>query len=620
VAQLVFMDGARMGSAIVLQPLTTLGRHPDNGVVLDHPSVLERHALIARKNGVWTLERVGAARVAVNGLEDAERALAHGDVLSLGDVTLLFQEESHEPPPAAPASLEDDTSVITRKPHVERAEEAITIIRRGRKAKEHLETLYKIGADLNASLRLSDLTQSLFTHLSEAFKPDRSFLLLSDDSGRLVVRDERIKENASAQRSNKLSKTILTEAVGRRESIRVENALSDPRYADGDSIRQLRIQSALCAPLLKGQRVLGALLMDIVTPRAPWNDDDLQLIDAIAAQTATAVETLQQLEREVRFGRLLLRLGESGRALSSTLAPDVVLKEAVAHASRVFECGRASLLLADPSRSFLTIAASNCVDPRIWPDVRIRPGEGFAGRVFQEGKAWLGREAAEGRRGYATSSFVVSPLFGPDGKPMGVLSVTDKTNKSPFTERDQELLDIFAAQVGIALTNARLYERATTDAMTRLCNRANFDQRLDEAVATSAGRPLALIMCDLDHFKSKNDTYGHPAGDRILREAAAILKARVGERGLPGRYGGEEFIVLLPGLDAPRAREIAEEIRHGVEDFVFNSSDQPVRCTMSLGVADLRPGDGPGALVKRADAALYTAKHGGRNRVETATS
>jgi diguanylate cyclase (GGDEF)-like protein len=154
--------------------------------------------------------------------------------------------------------------------------------------------------------------------------------------------------------------------------------------------------------------------------------------------------------------------------------------------------------------------------------------------------------------------------------------------------------------------------------MTRLCNRANFDQRLDEAVATSSGRALALIMCDLDHFKSKNDTYGHPAGDRILREAAAILKARVGDRGLPGRYGGEEFIVLLPGLDAPRAREIAEEIRHGIEDFVFNSSDQPVRCTMSLGVADLRPGDGPGALVKRADAALYKAKHGGRNRVETA--
>jgi len=617
VAQLVFMDGARMGSALVLQTPTTLGGHADNGVVLRHPSVLERHARILRKDGVWTLERVHpAARVAVNGKEIAEQALANGDVLSIGDLTLLFNNDEQET--RGPASVDDDTSVVARKPHVQSADEAVTAIRKGRRAKEHLETLYKIGADLNSTLRLSDLSQALFSHLHEAFKPDRSFLLLNDESGRLVVRDERIKESASAQRSNKLSKTILAEAVGRRESIRVENALSDPRYAEGESIRQLRIQSALCAPLVKGERVLGALLMDIVTPRAPWNDEDLQLVDAIAAQTATAVETLQQLEREVRFGRLLLRLGESGRALSSTLAPDVVLKEAVAHAARVFECGRASLLLADPAREVLTIAASNCVDPKIWPDVRLRPSEGFAGRVFQEGKALLGQEAADGGRGYATSSFVVTPIFGPDGRPMGVLSVTDKTSRAPFVARDQDLLDIFAAQVGIALTNARLYERATTDALTRLCNRANFDQRLDEAVAAAAGKALGLIMCDLDHFKSKNDTYGHPAGDRILREAAAILKARVGDRGLAGRYGGEEFIVLLPGLDAPRAREVAEEIRRGIEDFVFNSSEQPVRCTMSLGVADLRAGDGPGALVKRADAALYAAKHGGRNRVELA--
>ncbi|HEX7898559.1 MAG TPA: diguanylate cyclase [Planctomycetota bacterium] len=617
-AQLVFMDGSQMGSGVVLQSRTTLGRHADNGIPLDHPSVLARHAQVVRKGGIWTIERVTPmARVAVNGKEVAEQALAHGDVLSLGDMTLLFSDEQ---PETTVTSLEHDhTSVITRKPHVERAEDAVTNIRRGRRAKEHLETLYKVGADINATLRLSDLSQSLFTHLTEAFKPDRSFLLLCDAAGRLVVRDERMTE-ASRQGSNKLSKTILAEAVGRREAIRVENALNDPRYSDGESIRKMHIQSALCAPLVKGSRVLGALLMDIVTPRAPWNDEDLQLIDAIAAQTATAVETLQQLEREVQFGRLLMRLGESARKLTSSLSADIVLKEAVEQACLIFECARASVLLADPKGTHLSIAASNCIDPKIWPGVRILPGEGFAGKAFQDGRPILVHDATNGERSYETSSFVVTPLFGGDAKPIGVLTVTDKRDRAPFSERDQELLDIFASQVGIALTNARLYERATTDALTRLCNRANFDIRLDEAVAVhhASKQPLSLIMCDLDHFKSKNDTYGHQAGDHILTEAAAILKSKVGTKGLAGRYGGEEFIVFLPGLLPARAKEIAEEVRRGIEEFVFNTADQPVRCTMSLGISGLQPGEGPGGLIKRADAVLYTAKHGGRNRVEVA--
>src|SRR5687767_9091038 len=137
------MDGAQMGSALVLQNRTTLGRHAENGITLDHPSVLARHAQVVRKGGVWTVERVTPmARVAVNGKEVAEQALSHGDILSLGDMTLLFSDEK---PETTVTSLEENpTSVVTRKPHVERAEDAVTNIRRGRRAKEHLETLYKV--------------------------------------------------------------------------------------------------------------------------------------------------------------------------------------------------------------------------------------------------------------------------------------------------------------------------------------------------------------------------------------------------------------------------------------------------------------------------------------------
>lgn len=198
--------------------------------------------------------------------------------------------------------------------------------------------------------------------------------------------------------------------------------------------------------------------------------------------------------------------------------------------------------------------------------------------------------------------------------------MTDKLNKGLFTPRDEELLRIFGSQVGIALSNARLYERATTDALTRLSNRHHFDHQLDEAVAVfgASGKPMSVFMCDIDHFKQKNDAYGHPVGDRILVEASTLLKTRVGAAGLVGRYGGEEFIVMLPGIPAAAARDIAEDARRAIEEFSFNAPDEPIRCTISMGVAGLRPQEGPGSLIKRADAALYAAKHGGRNKVEVA--
>ena len=623
-AQLVFIDGRNMGSSLMLQDRTSIGRLPENGVPLPHPSVSDRHAVIVRTEGGWKIARNSpASRVTVNGKEVTDQILRHGDVVTFGQMTLVFNDEASAPPPPPSATaLEDPARFVYRKRHVEKADEAVQTIRKSRKATEHLETLYRVGADLNAVIRLSDLSDRLLTHVVAAFKADRCFLLLSDARGRLEVRSERINEASRQKGSVKLSRTILAEAVDHKEAIRVEDALADPRIADVDSIKQMQIQSALCAPMVKGDRIIGALLLDTVSVKRLWSDDDLHLLDAIAAQAATAIETLQHLEREVHFGRVLMRLGDSARKLTSTLSADTVVHEAVTQACAIFECTKASVMLADGGGD-LTVAASNCIARDVWPGVKIPPGQGFAGRVFQEGRSLLVSDApatTAQQRGYQSSSFVIAPIFSGGEKPIGVLSITDKTNKSPFTSRDEELLNIFASQAGIAYANARLYERATTDGLTRLANRPHFDHRLDEAVADHGrrGRPLSLFMCDLDHFKQKNDVYGHPVGDRILVETSALLKQRVGAAGLVGRYGGEEFIVFLPGLAPAAASAIAEEVRRAIEEFGFNAPDQPIRCTLSIGVAGLKPEEKPGSLIKRADAALYQAKHTGRNKVEVA--
>jgi diguanylate cyclase (GGDEF)-like protein len=623
-AQLVFIEGKSMGSSVVLQDNTTLGRLPENGIPIPHSSVSDRHATIVHGVAGWKiLCATPEARVVVNGQEIQEHLLRHGDVLTIGQMTLIFNDDVQHAvakPPAPPLDA-DPSRFVYRHRHVEHAEEAVTTIRKGKRAAEHLETLYKVGADLNASLRLSDLTASLLTQLVKTFKADRCFLLLQDARGQLTVRDERINEASKKQGSTKLSKTMLAETVGRREAIRVEDALADSRVMNVDSIRQMHIQSALAAPMIKGERIIGAILLDTVSLKRPWNDEDLHLLDAIAAQASSAIEVLQQLDREVGFGKLLLRLGESARRLTSSLSGEVVLTEAVAQACAIFDCSRASVLLADPSGSHLSVSASNCIDRALWPTVKILPGEGFAGRVFRDGRSLLSADApSPADRGYQTSSCVVTPIFAGGERPLGVLTVTDKTNKGHFTARDEELLSIFASQVGIALANARLYERATTDALTKLSNRHHFDHQLDETMASCAkqGRPFTVFMCDLDHFKQKNDTYGHQVGDRVLVEAATIIKQRVGTSGLVGRYGGEEFLVMLPGLTPAAGREIADDARRQIEEFAFNAPEQPIRSTVSIGVAGRMPDEKAGSMIKRADAALYTAKHTGRNKVEVA--
>ncbi|MBU1512404.1 GGDEF domain-containing protein, partial [Myxococcota bacterium] len=132
--------------------------------------------------------------------------------------------------------------------------------------------------------------------------------------------------------------------------------------------------------------------------------------------------------------------------------------------------------------------------------------------------------------------------------------------------------------------------------------------------AQDAARPLSVIMADIDHFKRVNDTYGHLMGDQVLKQVATILSSvlRAGDAVI--RYGGEEFLIVLPGVSAERALAIAERARKTIEATEFRFHEISFHTTISMGVAQLRPGESREDLIKRADEALYEAKHAGRNR------
>ncbi len=171
----------------------------------------------------------------------------------------------------------------------------------------------------------------------------------------------------------------------------------------------------------------------------------------------------------------------------------------------------------------------------------------------------------------------------------------------------------------LELANKRLKKLSITDGLTELFNHRHVHQLLHDEFERSArtGESIAVAMMDLDRFKSINDTYGHPTGDVILYETARIIKETAREIDMPGRYGGEEFIAILPGTEEESAEAFAERVRQAVEGHVFRDGATEVRMTVSCGVASFpAPGvDAPEALLKAADEALYQAKHGGRNQV-----
>lgn len=171
----------------------------------------------------------------------------------------------------------------------------------------------------------------------------------------------------------------------------------------------------------------------------------------------------------------------------------------------------------------------------------------------------------------------------------------------------------------LELANKRLRKLSITDGLTDLFNHRHIHELLHEEFERTrrSGEPLAVAMLDLDRFKQVNDTYGHPTGDVILYETARILRETAREIDMVGRYGGEEFVVLLPGADEAAAGQFAERVRLALADYEFRDEANQVRMTISGGVASFpAPGiEHPDLLIKRADEALYAAKESGRNRI-----
>jgi diguanylate cyclase (GGDEF)-like protein len=225
---------------------------------------------------------------------------------------------------------------------------------------------------------------------------------------------------------------------------------------------------------------------------------------------------------------------------------------------------------------------------------------------------------ARDRDQWHPDDILLVPLYGHRGGLVGILSVDDPEDRRRPTPETMTVLEIFANQAASAIENARMFaeveRQALTDNLTGLANQRHFMMHLEQHIswARRHGQPLAVLALDIDHFKRYNDTFGHLAGNVVLREFAEVARQAVRASDLVARWGGEEFFALLPQSSREGALEVAERIREAVSRHPFPHDS----LTVSLGVAMWEPGMSDQALLEAADAALYRAKRR-RNTVAT---
>jgi diguanylate cyclase (GGDEF)-like protein len=354
-----------------------------------------------------------------------------------------------------------------------------------------------------------------------------------------------------------------------------------------------------------------------------WSGSDLALADA-----AEALCSPSDGPRGAANG-VGIAAYELARDLAAVSGLREVCELAVRYAVKALPC-RVATFAVPTDQGNLSIVATHGYPVALTEHLRIPPGTGVIGGVYQKGLPLRVADVTtmpgfERRRSrYRTKSFAALPVTA-GADVLGVLCVTDRDGDVALTADDVADLGVLLAPVALALARERTQRQAQfyaqaaiVDPSSGLFNRPYFQSRLQEELqrSTRQNTPVSLLMLDIDSFKGINDTFGHLAGDTVIKDVSDILRSSVRVFDVCARYGGEEFAVVMPGSSLSSATAIAERIRQRIQSY--HATDRALaalRVTVSIGVAESGPLGGVRDVIERADGALYAAKRAGKNRV-----
>jgi diguanylate cyclase (GGDEF)-like protein len=357
------------------------------------------------------------------------------------------------------------------------------------------------------------------------------------------------------------------------------------------------------------------------------------LEEQLSALRSTSEYTRQQLERALNEQAGLL---QAARSILGANDVDEICQNFITHMNSLVEADSTALYLIDNENRIVVRSKFHrrpaAADWRL-DETGITYAElmsGLSGRVMRSGQPLLSLDPEDGleppetlerRRQADSGSLIIIPLLTTDGV-IGTVTTHNRHGGRVFSERDVDLLMTLAQQAAAAIHRARLADEikqlAATDTVTGLFSRREcllLAQR-ELSRCQRLGKTSSVLMLDVDHFKQINDTYGHPAGDTVLKGIGEQCLAMKRTYDILGRYGGEEFLAFFPEASAAAARQIAERLCETVARCRFPTEFGDVSVTLSIGIATAtRVDDSLETLISRADRALYAAKRGGRNRV-----
>lgn len=491
-----------------------------------------------------------------------------------------------------------------------------------RKKMESLKSVFGIwsGAEEQPEALYRHMTSKLFTLLDI----ESVAILTLDKARRTYTSLYSLKKTGEQAEALDISENdaIVRELLGGKSFVLSAEPVADRRadFLNGTG-------ALYFFPIMANRKLEGILA---VSDRA-LKENDINIITSFCRQTGLIMEN-QRLRRELnrKFDRFAAA-SELTKAMTPLLDYGILLQTILDTSAELLMAEQGSLMLLDHETEALLLEAKKGMPDSIAENLMIPKGKGIAGKVAELGEPFLvanveddPRTRQKNRQRYKTRSFVSVPLKAED-RIIGVLNLSDKTTGGVFDEDDLELIQSFATHAAVVMERNALYsqteelkKQSITDHLTGLLNRRYLHERLEEELSRSSRyeRRLSLLMVDLDGFKYYNDTYGHLLGDKILKIIAEAIVKSVRSVDLVSRYGGDEFMVILPETDVASAVTIAERLRNDIATTALPARPSSF-VTASIGVVCYpEHGTSTEQLLVNVDKALYGAKNRGKNRIE----
>lgn len=521
------------------------------------------------------------------------------------------------------------------------------LFEREHEQRRRAETLSEVVSTASSSLGLKKVLIKLCQSVVDLSVGDRCSIFLTEEGKQsaipimsLGIEDpslwERFKSSAALEASQVQG---IPQAFQSREPV-IEEHVPGSGLLPDYWVETFSLKSLALYPLVQRDTNVGVMAVDSFRDFVHFPPEEIEILTAIARQAAVVIENARLFEREREQRRRAETLLKVVGTASSSLSLKKVLINLCRSVVDLSVGERCSIFLTDKATGRLEPYMSLGPEDKVmWDRFRSRtvvprtPRQrrlleaitGIRAPIIQEDVPGTGFLSTRWTEDFGTKSLALYPLAVKD-EAVGVMAVDSFTDFVHFPPEEVETLAAIAGQAAAIIENARLHEQvqlqAIADPLTGLYNHRHLYERLEQEMARAkrGRRPVAVLMLDIDNLKLINDTSGHQVGDEALKLLASVLQTSCRTEDIVGRYGGDEFMVLLPGADTAEAEHVGERIQATLTAHSLGEKKRvrvPVR--LSMGVACF-PSDATvmHELVDAADRALYRSKQSGGGRISTA--